>query len=330
MNLANVASLQSLIRARCTVPTLPSDERAIYENFALEERVADARLQQYGGALSRASFPNLDAFWQQHRTRYLNEYQFVEKDEGTVPDTFNAALNGPNFWAGIDDNVVLYRLEEVSWALKGSSVDQAELEDSVRKATAKPGHMPDTARTLLQRVVDEWNERRNLYPSFASTADEVADLLAEPDWANRLRDHLGLGHLNPVSASPIPVLLMRYTAKEVCAAKVARTQGFCIPTVLDGTLNPWFFPTPAHAGTEGAVYEQGRAVNLAPAHTESDYRMGLELIHSYLDYRPEHIVRWGLISRPHQADLAQRRRWHLSWLQLNCDRDDFACELNHV
>lgn len=328
MDLVTVAPLQSLIRGRNGDPALPAHERAIYENFAVEERVTTARLKRYGDAHSVASLLNLDAFWQQHRTRYLNEHQFVEKDEGTIPDTFNAALNGPNFWADIADDVVLYRLEEVSWALRGSSVDQFELKRSIGEA--KPGPMPDSARTLLQRVVDEWNDRRNLYPSFATTADEVADLLAEPDWANRLRDHLGLGHLNPVSTEPIAVLLMRYTAKEVRAARAARTQGFCIPTVLDGTLNPWFFPTPARAGIEGAVYEQGRAVNLAPAHTESDYRMGLELIHSYLDYRPEHIVRWGLISRPHQADLAERRRWHLSWLQLNCDRDDFACELTHV
>lgn len=330
MDLANIVSLQSLIRRRRIEPALPVSERAIYENFAIEERVADARLQRYGSALGHTSLPDLNTFWQQHRTRYLDEHQFVEKDEGTVPDTFDAKINRLNLWDGIDDNVVLYRLEEVTWALKGSSVDQAELERSVREATAQPGPMPDTARTLLQRVVDEWNDRRNLYPSFATTADEVAALLVEPDWANRLRDHLGLGHLNPVSNPPIAVLLMRYTVKEVRSARAARTQGFCIPTVLDGTLNPCFFPTPARSGTAGAVYEQGRAVNLAPAHTESDYSMGLELVHSYLDYRPEHIVRWGLISRPHQADLAQWRRWHLNWLQLNCDRDDFACELNHV
>ncbi|PXW95918.1 hypothetical protein C7444_108178 [Sphaerotilus hippei] len=330
MNLANVASLQSLIRARRSEPALPAGERALYENFAIEERVTAARLHRYAHTLGAAPLSNLDAFWQQHRVRYLDEHQFVEKDEGSVPDTFNAALSGPNFWTGIDDNVVLYRLEQVSWALKGSSVDQAELERSVRDATTNPGPMPDAARTLLQRVVDEWNNRRNLYPSFATTSDEVTDLLAQPDWVDRLRDHLGLGHLNPAPGRTEAVLLMRYTVKEVHAARAARTQGFCIPTVLDGTLNPWFFPTPARAGIEGAVYEQGRAVNLAPARTESDYRMGLELIHSYLDYRPEHIVRWGLISRPHQADLAQQRRWHLSWLQLNCDRDDFACELNHV
>lgn len=330
MNMASVPSLQMLVRVRSKAPGLTADERALYENFAVEERVTDPRLHRYGSALGHAPLTDLNAFWRKHRTGYLDEHQFVEKDEGTVPDTFNEALNGSNFWTGIDDNVVLYRLEQVSWALKGSSVDQAELERSIGEVTAKTGSMPDTARTLLQRVVDEWNERRNLYPSFATTADEVSDLLAEPDWANRLRDHLGLGHLNPAPGRTEAVLLMRYTVKEVRAAKAARTQGFCIPTVLDGTLNPWFFPTPAHAGTEGAVYEQGRAVNLAPANSESDYRMGLELIHSYLDYRPEHIVRWGVISRPHQADLAERRRWHLSWLQLNCDRDDFACELNHV
>ena len=330
MNMADVVSLQTLIRTRRTDPVLSAEERAVYENFAIEERVVDARLQHYGRALRQASMLGLDAFWQQHRTRYLDEHQFVEKDDGAVPDTFNVALNGSNFWTGIDDNVALYRLEQVSWALKGSSVDQIELERSIHEANAKSGPMPDTARTLLQRVVDEWNDRRNLYPSFATTADEVVDLLAEPDWANRLRDHLGLGHLNPAPGHTEVVLLMRYTVKEVLAARAARTQGFCIPTVLDGTPNPWFFPTPARAGTEGAVYEQGRAVNLAPARTESDYSMGLELIHSYLDYRPEHIVRWGVVSGARRAHIAQRRRWHLSWLQLNCDRDDFACELSDV
>jgi hypothetical protein len=56
----------------------------------------------------------------------------------------------------------------------------------------------------------------------------------------------------------------------------------------------------------------------------------VELLHSYLDYRPEHIVRWGVISRPHQANLTQLRQFHLSWLQLNCDRDNFTGELHYV
>lgn len=332
MGLAHLPPLQTLIRQRRDDPTLSAEERAVYENFTMEERISSARLTRYGDAIGSTALLNRDAFWQQHKTRYLDVYQFVDKDnsDGIVPDTFNAALNGSNLWAGIDDNVVLYRLETVSWALEGSSVSQDELERSIHEATAKPGPMPDTARRTLQRMVNEWNGRRNLYPSFATTSDEVAGLLTEPDWADRLRDHLGLGRLNPVAAPPIAVLLMRYTVKEVRATKAARAQGFCIPTVLDGTCNPCFFPTPTRAGTEGAVYEQGRAVNLAPAKTELGYRMGLELIHSYLDYRPEHIVRWGLISRPLQVDLTQRRRWHLSWLQRNCDRDDFTCELNYV
>lgn len=330
MNLTPVPPLQALVRARRNDPALPADERAIYENFVIEERVNVVRLQRYGNALGAASWPNREAFRTHHRTRYLDKYQFVEKNEGTVPDTFDPALNGHNFWPAIEDSVVLYRLEEVSWALTGGSIDPAELERSVSQAAASPGAMPAGARAQLQRMVDEWNNRRNLYPSFATTSDEVADLLREPDWAHGLRDHLGLGHLSPVAGSPIAVLLMRYTAGEVRAARKARTPGFCIPTVLDGTLNPFFFPTPASAGTEGAVYEQGRAVNLAPATNESGYSMGLELIHSYLDYRPEHIARWGLISRPYQADLAERRRWHLSWLRLNCDRNNYFANLSHV
>ena len=139
MDMESVVPLQSLVRSRRSDTALSAEERAVYENFAIEERVADGRLQKYGRAFGSAPLPSLDVFWQQHRIRYLNEHQFVEKDDGSVPDTFDVTLNGPNFWTGIDDDVVLYRLEQVSWALKGSSVDLAEFEIAVRESTARPG-----------------------------------------------------------------------------------------------------------------------------------------------------------------------------------------------
>lgn len=326
MGLAHLPPLQTLIRQRRDDPTLSAEERAVYENFTMEERISSARLTRYSRALGAASPANLEHFRRQHR-RYLDAHQFIEKTEGVPPDTFDRSLNANNLWPDIDDHIALYRLEQVSWVLENSSIDQTELEGWVQQAATQPA----AAAPQLQRVVDEWNARRNLYPSFATTHDEIADLLAQADWANLVRDHLGLGHLNPKPGRTEAVLLMRYTVKEVrAAAKVAHQTGFCIPTMLDGTVNPYFFPTPAHAGAEGAVYAQGRAVNLTQVRTESNYQMGVELLHSYLDYRPEHIVRWGVISRPHQANLTQLRQFHLSWLQLNCDRDNFTGELHYV
>jgi hypothetical protein len=126
------------------------------------------------------------------------------------------------------------------------------------------------------------------------------------------------------------VLLLRYTVREVRQCKAAGGSAFCMPTVLDGTVNPYFFPRPRPgAGAPGSDRQVGRAVNLA-ATSESDYAMRLELVHSYVDYRPDHLVRWGLISRPVSADLAQLRGFHLSWLRLETERDTFGCDLIHV
>ena len=72
---------------------------------------------------------------------------------------------------------------------------------------------------------------------------------------------------------------------------------------------------------------------LDDATTESDYAMRAELVHSYLDYRPEHLARVGLVSRQMQCDLAQLRGFHLNWLRLELDRDPpqpFDTDLSHV
>lgn len=107
--------------------------------------------------------------------------------------------------------------------------------------------------------------------------------------------------------------------------KQAGVSGFAIPTVIDGRLSLFFFPTPKpKLGSEAAQHEVGRAVNLAQAASQSEYRMGLELVHSFVAYKPEHISRIGYISRPLTSDLSTLRSFHLEWLRLETDRDDFA------
>jgi hypothetical protein len=312
---------------------MPAEEQAVFENFGAEERVSDARQALYADAMRGAAFAELGGFKQGHQTRYLDERLFLDKGVAEVPDAFDAALNGANFWPGIDDDVALYRLEAVSFALGGSGVDDLQdLKTAIDRRTSNDPDERDAARLVLQRVTDQWNGRRDRRPSFATTEDEIKPLLTDSgdDWANAARDHLGLGHFNPQPGRVEAVLLLRYTVREVRRCKAAGGSAFCIPTVLDGNVNPYFFPTPRPgASAPGSDRQVGRAVNLA-ATSESDYAMRLELVHSYVDYRPDHLVRWGLISRPVSADLAQLRGFHLSWLRLETERDTFGCDLIHV
>ena len=101
--------------------------------------------------------------------------------------------------------------------------------------------------------------------------------------------------------------------------------------MLDGSINAHFYPTPLpSAGAPSGPHGVGRAVNLRSVVTQSDYSMGMELIHSYVEYRPEHLTRWGLVSRPLTVELRQLRSFHLEWLRLDTERDDFGCDLAHV
>jgi len=334
--------LQALVRIRRSSPTLTSEERAVWENLQAEERVSTARAAKYAAAINGSSLPQLTelgAFAQRHKWEYLAEALHLDKTEPQVPDTFDAALNGANHWPDIDNDVALYRLEDLSFALDKSSVDAAEMLQAIDLANNASADEPsrERARAVLLRVTRDWNDGRDRRPLFATTHDEVAALLATSGagWAEALRDELGLGHYDPKPGAPVTVILMRYTVRDVRQCKAAGAQAFCIPTVLDGTVNSCFVPTPIPGpAAKGSEWQMGRAINLA-ATSEADYdtRMRAELVHSYVDYRPEHLVRWGLISRPARRNLAQLRTFHLSWLRLLTDRDTgapFDTDLAHV
>ena len=322
------------------MPALAVEELSVWENLHAEERVSARRGEFYATEVSAPGAPaltDLGDFNRRHRS-YLDQAVYLDKGGAQVPHTFDVGLNGGNHWAGIDDNVVLYRLEDLSFALEGSGVDATELQLAITARQSADGDARSSAQAVLLRVTDVWNNRRDRRPLFSTTHDEVASLLlsAGDDWPHVLRDELGLGHYNPLPGRPMSVLLMRYTVREVRECQAAGAQAFCIPTMLDGAVNPHFVPTPLPGpGAAGSPWQMGRAINLA-ARSETDYegRMRAELVHSYVDYRPEHLVRWGVIARPVQCNLAQLRGFHLSWLRLLTDRDapnsPFDTDLAHV
>ncbi len=316
MNLAAIPTLDKYATATLAASDRPPKERAVLENLRWEERVGDERLARYAQGFTEIDIPQFDDVKVAHG-RYAETFLEIEIDDSRIPDTFDSA-NSSNRWRHIEENLYLIRIEDANFALRDSGVDLAEFEQAI--ATR------DDA--ILARVCEVWNGRRDRRPAFATTEIAVKDSLeaAGADWPHALRDNLGLGHLNPVPGlPPVPVLLLQYTVGEVMRDKQAGVSGFAIPTVIDGRLNPFFFPTPKPAlGSDAAQYEVGRAVNLTHAASQSEYRMGLELVHSFLAYRPEQISRLGYISRPLTSDLSALRSFHLDWLRLETDRDDFA------
>jgi hypothetical protein len=93
-------------------------------------------------------------------------------------------------------------------------------------------------------------------------------------------------------------------------------------------MSPFFFPSPKPGPEAYANPYYGHAVNLTSVDKENDYKIGVELLHPRLDYRPEHIFRTGVISKPFSMPLECARSFHLPWLRLNKDRDDFGRSSN--
>lgn len=104
------------------------------------------------------------------------------------------------------------------------------------------------------------------------------------DWAEILRDQLGLGHYSPaMGGPPIEIMVMRYTVKEAMEAFPGGKGHPAVPTVLDSDMSPFFFPSPKPGPEADANPYYGHAVNLTSVDKENDYKIGVELLHPRLD-----------------------------------------------
>ena len=108
MDLSTIPAVEALIRSRRDAPALPAAERAVWENLHTEERISSQRGALYAAAVNGVALADLGAFTLRHEG-YLEKSVNLDQAETGVPHSFDAGLNGGNHWAGIDDNVVLYR-----------------------------------------------------------------------------------------------------------------------------------------------------------------------------------------------------------------------------
>ncbi len=144
-------------------------------------------------------------------------------------------------------------------------------------------------RPVLSTFLQRWNTWRDGRPAFAAWKDELIDDLSHPDWADRIRDRLGLAHYDPTGTRSIPVMLMEYDVAAVLSTAAGHgiRDAIVSPLVVDSPPWPWFFPSPA-----GMVY--GRTMKLKVGAPQ----LLAEFLHVRMTYAHDHIARLGEIKRP--------------------------------
>lgn len=321
MNPGRVPALQPYLFRQVGAGTPDGEERAKIENFLWDERPGDAAVDLYANRLGTGAVADLDDWHGRHNNFLKREIQ-IGRGKPEIPLTFRA-INDLNRLRLIEPSLYLIRVEEATWPCDLAGIAVEDLRSHIEQFAKGD----DAAKDFLKGLASRWNAKRDQRPLFATTELEVEDLLDDrSDWAERLRDRLGLGHYDPAYAGkPVEIVLMRYTVQEVLDSLDNGVGHPAVPTLLDGGLNPFFFPTPfpSEEGEAGADF-RGHTLNLSPVAGKNEYSMGVEMLHPSIAYQPEHFYRVGVIANFVALPLEKARAFHLPWLQLNFGRDDFG------
>ena len=301
-----------------------SDGRFLGRNFLLDEGVLDSRASSYrmeGGAAGHADFHA----WQDRHQHYLEGRVFLEQpalggppgilnpaQPAVCPETFRFS-DGFTFAAAKPD-LDLLRVVNVRRVAEFARVAESELLDWAREVVVSkdPGSV---AWQELSTRLGYWSSRLDLRPVYATFWEDQRDLFEpeRPNWADALRDRLGLLHLSPDKRGEIPILVFRYPVREVPKhVQVRQGRPLAAPTVLDGALCEAFCPAPKGQAC-------GRVLDLSGFEEPSR-----EVVHPFLSYRVEHLFRLGSVRRSPPPSLAEARTRHLLAIQDLCSRPDYG------
>ncbi len=281
-------------------------ERAAGDNLWFEERVRANRLAVFEAEALGSETP------EELRHRHVDYWQTFVKVSEDTPHSFLTELEPADLGSSIIDEYQKIVRVEALWRPLGKWGESFE---KLQEAFDKQDN------AVLRGFLEFWNNTnvRDHRPAFAAWRDEVLDEIAADDWAERLRDRMGLAHYT-VEKGPIPVALMEYTVREVKAEAGGIVSMFTAPTVLDTPPWPQFFPAPSNV-------PYGRAMALTPIGDEK--QLLAEMLHTRLTYQPHHIARLGLIKQPYKVhDLKDLRNTHLLAVRIASGREDFGEEMS--
>ena len=302
----------------------PGNSRFIARNFILDEGVSADRAAGYNGVAGTERV-GTQPEWKNGHEEYLSQrIHLARPADYIVPRSINPAalLNCPEtFGPG------------AAFSTFGSTdpaYDLIRIVHAGRMArfAPRPGDFiglveeyltskTEEARRVISATISPWLERRDLRPVFAAFWYGVRDLLegGPDDWADQLRDRMGLIRFDPKGGTRIPVLIFRYPVRLV--PKVTGVGGdsraLALPTVLDGEWSEAFCPVPVGQAV-------GFTVDLAAGLDDR----AQEVVHPFVRFGVEHLYRIGYIGKRVADDLSEARLAHLLWLEGVSGRPDYA------
>lgn len=314
-----------------------SADRAQYRmaarNFLLDESVLTPRCKSYHASGAAVAHSDRKAWRGQHE-KYL--YQRVyrpgpgtgvptdleESDEDLCPETFHFVDPGSPFLY-TDKRLHLIRTEELSFVARYSGVRESRIRDLAQDVTEHGASATGFAE--LDTALRTWAKKIELRPVFAAFWEDLSGLFGDTpgedtkDWADRLRDTLGLAHYDAVRrGGPIDILVFRYEVGGLARIRAlgADVRALIPPTVLDGALSDTFCPAPAGAKT-------GHTLDLSGI-CDAPRR---EVLHPTLAFGARHLWRIGIVTSPVDlASLETLRGLHLVWLREQTGVVDYAAD----
>ena len=269
------------------------EEIAPAENSILDERVPATRVDDFLSFNGFAAPFSASAWFKQH-VDYAKEHVALPAVSGTF-----TTINRDN-WQGWSPDWDVVRVETLyglnDRAVKrGSTISEAKVGSLINEMldARKAGTNLDP---LKQAELEKWLQLANCgsdrRPAFVAPFAEVEDILNQPNWPNRLRDALGLGHIRLWAGNPMTIVLMQYNLIRVHDAHIGKPAWAASPTVFDdvpGQMpSPCFFPAPKSASKDG----YGFTVDLAT----SGATWRREFLHAHIAYTLADIRRIGEVT----------------------------------
>lgn len=266
-------------------------EKAPAENFVLDERVTEPRASDFFSFNSKVEtqITSTEIFAEQHkgysRDRLIHRPVSATFDEG----------NSPNHFLANDMDVVrLERLDGLCERNNVRLVDSGQLQTWIKQLIddRDTGNVPATNVGLgLRSWLKGLNGSSDQRPTFVAPFAAVEALLDQADWANQLRDVLGLGHFQPQAGQGVTVVAFRYNMERV-RKKHQRAPGFAAaPSVLDDMPtsggNVCFLPAPVRLSPP----EYGSTVDLSGGGNSKS-----EFVHASIPYEIADIWRIGEVT----------------------------------
>lgn len=282
-------------------------KRCIAENFILEERLTEEREDNYGKHFEK---PVNEETWDDGHEDYV--YKRIYSSSG-IPETFED-INKPNLLPAFDSDQYLVRLEDIGRLNRLYAKTAVEIMKHFSDFLKDPETLESA--NIIKSFFSAWNKKRDYRPIFAGFWGDVKDIFTDAagnrveneDWADRLRNRFGLGHMDPKDGEPIPVLMFRYRVRDVIECHTDEPNLFAVPTVLDGRFSYYFCPTP------GKGWNHGQVLDLSTG-DENNYSLYCEILHRFIEYKPEFLYKAGWITRSPGKTLENARRIHLEYLK---------------